>query len=144
MRAQEEGSSCLRPGGEKAVQVQQGLRGGLGGVPGQAVAKRVAAVFTTHPWALAGAAFRYDLWNLKVRRLACLPCHAPSVTVATAGTPVIFLAPHPFHQLPISDLPLLRSFLFLSLSTCTPFYLVSPQARTSCFWAPGAQAASEG
>ena len=50
--AQEEGSSCLR---EKAVQIQQGLHGGLGGIPGQASSQACGGQSSQHAHGLPEA-----------------------------------------------------------------------------------------
>lgn len=53
--AQEEGSSCLRGRREKAVQIQQGLHGGLGGVPGQASSQACGGQSSQHAHGLPQA-----------------------------------------------------------------------------------------
>ena len=77
------------------------------------VAKRVAASLHNTPMgSRRRSPFRYDLWNLKVRGLACLPHTHPLTFAATTHAPLSSFWPPSLRQLPISDLPYSDLFLF--------------------------------
>lgn len=85
------------------------------------VAKRVAVSLHNTPMgSRRRSPFRYDLWNLKVRGLACLPHHSPSrLRGHSPRTLIIFMAPIPSINSP-SVICLTQIFsCFPVHSTCT-------------------------
>lgn len=99
--AQEEGSGSLGRGRQKAVQVQQGLHRGLGGVPGQASSQARGSQSSQHAHG-----------SPKAQPLPLRPMEPQGEGLGSPATPFPLVGPTFSHLLSIPDVPYPDLFLF--------------------------------
>ena len=134
MKRKKKAAAASAAGGKKRSKYSKDYTEGWVEFRDKRVAKRVAVSLHNTPMgSRRRSPFRYDLWNLKVRGLACLPHHSPSrLRGHSPRTPIIFLAPIPSINSPSVICPTQIFSCFPVHSTCT--VLPGPTSASDWLW----------